>query len=349
MPRIILSFLILLILSLVFAFTGGQFIDDGQKILLPEELGSKLNAYKDFPVTWWNFLIWDLEKTPDSEVWGKLGELCKAIKAQHAGLIKRLECRQDITQYKEIIQDWVQDLPLRRPWTGEETFGKILKKALTKASLPMGSDILSLIRQDPFESYEELIRLASEKAGIQLGRTDGFFYDPALNRVVVPVQFNFPPERDSLTKEFTQAFSTLCKERGLCIRWGLVGPHGSTLENKTQIMNDMDKVSVAALIALGGFSVFLIKIKRTRLLLLIPPVLLSFVLTAILTIVFFSKIHGLTMAFGIGNIGVSLDYGLNSAFNTERKKVWKSNTICFLTTAIVLFVLAFSKTPLIRQ
>src|SRR4030095_4674800 len=86
-----------------------------------------------------------------------------------------------------------------------------------------------------------------------------------------------------------------------------------------------------------------------RLLLLLPPVLFSFALTAILTIAFFSKIHGLTMAFGIGNIGVSLDYGLNSAFNTERKRVWKSNAICFFTTAIVLFVMAFSKTPLIRQ
>src|SRR4029434_6920094 len=140
----------------------------------------------------------------DSQTWEKLGELCKALKSKHAGSIKRLECRQDIAQYQDILQDWVRDLPLRLPLI-EEQFSKALKKALTKASLPMGSEILSLIRQDPFVSYEELIRLSSEKAGIPLGRTEGFFYDPAFNRVVVPVQFKFPAERDSLTKEFTQA------------------------------------------------------------------------------------------------------------------------------------------------
>lgn len=349
MPRIILCVSIFLSFNLNFAFAGGRFIDDGQEIFFPKELGGKLAAYKDFPVTWWNFLVWDLGKTPDSETWEKMGELCKALKNQKADLIKSLECRQDVIQYKEIIQDWVQDLPLRHPFPGEEQFGKVLKRALTKASLPMGSEILSLIRQDPFESYEELIRLSSDKAGIQIDRTEGFFYDPAFKRVVVPVQFKFPPERDALTKEFTLAFLNLCKERDLCGRWALLGPHGSTLENKAQIMNDVSNVSVAGLITMGGFSIFLILIKRARLLLLTPPVLLSFALTTLLTIVFFSTIHGLTMAFGIGNIGLSQDYGVHCAFNRGKKSVWKSNTVCFFTTAIVLFVLCFSKTPLITQ
>jgi hypothetical protein len=349
MSKIILSLSILSLLTLGFLYAGGRLIDSGQEVFFPKELGSKLTAYKDFPVTWWNFLVWDLGQAPDAQTWIKLEELCKALKSRHSGLVKSLECRQDIIQYKDIVQDWIRDLPLRQPLPDEGSFEKIFKKALTKASLPLGSEILSLLRQDPFESYEELIRLSSEKAGIRIPRTEGFFYDPALHRIVVPVQFSFPPERDSFTREFLDAFSELCKKDGLCTPWALLGPHGSTLENKAQIMSDMNKVTTVGLIALAGFGILLIKIKRVRLLLLIPPVLFAFALTVGITALVFQKVHGLTMAFGIGNIGLSVDYGLHTAFNVGKKGVWKSNLVCFFTTAIALVILSFSKTPLISQ
>jgi|GEM_PF-1398042 len=349
MSRVILSLSIFLLLTLGLIFVGDRFLDDGQEVFFPKELGSKLASYKDFPITWWNFLVWDLGKTPDSETWAKLGELCKTLRIKQSTLIKSLECRQDITQYKDIVQDWVRDLPLRQPLIHEEQFGKVLKKALTKASLPLDSEALSLLRQDPFESYEELVRLSSEKIGIRIPRTEGFFYDPTLNRMVVPVQFRFPPDRDQFTQKFIDSFSELCRENHLCTRWALLGPHGSTLENKVQIIRDMNVVTAVGLVALGGFAIFLIKIKRVRLLLLIPPVLFAFALTVGITALFFQKIHGLTMAFGIGNIGLSVDYGLHSAFNVGKKDVWKSNLVCFFTTAIALFVLFFSKTPLISQ
>ncbi len=89
--------------------------------------------------------------------------------------------------------------------------------------------------------------------------------------------------------------------------------------------------------------------RAARLLLLIPPVFLGTFLATITTIFVYGNIHGLTLSFGSAIIGLTLDYGLHSAFNENSKKVWISNFWGFVTTAICLVVLGMSQIPLLRQ
>jgi hypothetical protein len=101
---------------------------------------------------------------------------------------------------------------------------------------------------------------------------------------------------------------------------------------------------------LVGFMAFLISTRRTRLLLLVPPLILSVLIASALTIVWFGSIHGLTLSFGPGLIGLAMDYALHAAFGYGPKRsIWKANLFGVFTTLSVLVVVMLSEIPLLKQ
>ncbi|MCJ8276016.1 MAG: hypothetical protein HRT44_12110, partial [Bdellovibrionales bacterium] len=61
------------------------------------------------------------------------------------------------------------------------------------------------------------------------------------------------------------------------------------------------------------------------------------------------SIHGLTLAFGSGLVGISMDYAFHGWPKSHRSDVWKSNLISFMPTLIAFSLLLFFSVPLIQQ
>jgi len=162
------------------------------------------------------------------------------------------------------------------------------------------------------------------------------------NRYIIPVLMNYPP---SLTQKTKNLSEKLKSNHQLTI----IGPHQSTLTNKAIVMKDLEFVSIITTIIITLLVIFAVVSKKSRILLLFPPVMLSIFFSAMLTILFWGSIHGLTLSLGSGIIGLSLDYGFHALIIQNKSKAWRSNTIGLITTVIVLINLAFSDIPLVQQ
>ena len=114
-------------------------------------------------------------------------------------------------------------------------------------------------------------------------------------------------------------------------------------------MKDVSIVSRVGFFILFLFVLLLIVLKKSRLLLLFPVVFLGMLISAVLTILVFGSIHGLTLSFGTGIVGLALDYGFQASLNSKMPSVWKTNFCGLCTTLAGLFVIMASEVPLLRQ
>ena len=318
-----------------------KWFDSSHSTFFPPSLAKKISVHQFYPVFWWNFIVVDIQD--ETRDWQMATKVCDSLKALPPETVIRSECQQNLGELRGVLQDWSQDYSRRHPRPSDSAILEKLHLALAKASLPAGDrNITSILQMDPLESWRELRELAENRLKISLERTRGFFYSAANHRIVIPVQLAFPPPETAKTRKFEELILA-----GPNVN--LVGPHSSTIQNEEQIMRDMQRVSNVGIVVLVLFGAILVFTRRLRLLLLLPPVTLATGIGVLGTIVIFGSIHGLTLSFGTGIIGMALDYGLNGALNSRSPHTWKTNLFGLLTTLVGIFVLMMSSIPLLRQ
>jgi hypothetical protein len=329
----------------LFAFFPGNgfsrdLVDKSEAVLFPAKLGEDLKTFKSFRTFWWNFLV--LDYTDQREAIKEASDVCSRLKAEPN--LDRVECQQNVQAYQGILSDWIRDLPLRHSLPALGNVRARFNATLARLSLPLPPEVFSLLREDPFESYKELQETLSKRLRLKLERREGFFMDEEQRRIVIPLQPSFGPADREKTESFLKA--AVGNSSG---QWGLIGPHGSSAENRSQIEKDLGTVSLVGILCVLFFAALLLKMRQTRLLLLLPPVAIGAVLSAATVILIFGSIHGLALSFGGGIIGLTVDYGLHVAYHGNSKSIWRSNGVGFLTTMVCLIVLMFSSVPLMKE
>jgi hypothetical protein len=326
---------------------GARF-DRSHTIFLPPAMKEKLGATQTFPLFWWNFLIVEdavVDGTADPE---KIRPICEALRKAPDSPLAKIPCGADLSTFLPLLRDWARDYPIRHPYPGNQDLARKFHETFAQASLPVGRELLGVFREDPFASYAELRQILESQVKMDLPNQGGVFVDPETRRVVIPVQFKTAPNVIDATERFYGILDEACAS-GKCPATTLIGPHASTFANERQVENDVERVSLLGLFLTAAQIVFLLVSRRARALWLFPPVLVATAIAAGVTVAVFGSIHGLTLAFGTGLIGLAIDYGLHSAFNVSFRGVWRGNLCGILTTVAGFGVMLFSQIPLLRQ
>ncbi|MGZ3723190.1 MAG: hypothetical protein ACXVA9_09680 [Bdellovibrionales bacterium] len=322
-----------------------KWFDQSHEIFLTPELNTLASSFRDFPLFWWNFVVVEGETK-----WEDLENLCTELGESEGPLIAKLPCHFELKSLKDMTRDWLRDEPLRETFPGPAVFKQKMQETLSKASLPMGRNLVDLLRVDPLNSLQDLKERIEKRMTMDLTLKGGFLVDEKSHRVLMPVQFSFSPGESARTAEFMNKLEGRCRKIPGCTSLTLFGPHASTSENEMRIRNDVDVVSIVGTLALGLLCLFIFMTKRHKILLLVPILLFSILVSILVTIFIFGKIHGITLAFGPGIVGLAMDYGIHSCFLGPRdRKTWTANWIGIWTTIAIMIVLGFSAIPLLRQ
>jgi hypothetical protein len=306
-------------------------IDKSSTIFIPSSMEKLISVPQSYSLFWWNFLV--LKETDDRN------KICKILKASPH--VAKVECHTHPSEFKDILNDWSMDYPLRSEKPSKNGLIEQFNKAMLQTSLISGdSKLFTLFRADPFETWKDFKKRAEEKLRLKISREDGFFWDRTTKRIIIPIQFNFPPNISTKTHDISKALGFTPQ---------LIGPHGSSLENEIQIKTDLKVVEKSGLLVLILFLGTIFILKRWHLALLFPVVFVGVGLSTLLTIIVFGSIHGLTLSLGTAIVGLAIDYGLQGAFNIHEKGIWKSSLCGLFTTLTALFVLMTSSVPLLRQ
>jgi hypothetical protein len=320
--------------------------DNSQAALLPPLVQKTLSHYQDFSLFWWNFVVLEFPKGQEVP-FGSVKTVCADTLKSFGSIVKRSPCNILDESTQTLLREWSVDYIRRHPKPRD--IAPMLNQALAKASLPMDSEFLNILRKDPWNSLEEYKKVMSDHIGFSFENHQGVFYDPATRRVLIPVQINNPPMQTASAKLFYDHKDDFCKNLS-CKVLGFVGPHFSSAQNEMQIRSDVDVVSWVGWVVLLLFVAFFILSKRWRILLLFFPLFISMVFATIVTVLIFGSIHGLALSFGPSIVGLAINYGLFGTFaKKEEKWVWRANLFGLLTTLSIFFVVIFSQLPLLRQ
>jgi len=320
-------------------------LDQSHDVFLTQKLTDVTSRYREFPVFWWNFVV----------IEGPIGaleaeQICRELHLQWAPHLSKMLCNLSPEQMQKITQDWITDLPRRRDLPSPTEWQKSMNSLLTKASMPLPRDLLNLMRADPLNTLTELKDRLDERRPFNLPMQNGMVVDESTNQRWLPVQLNYAPMDSQKTAQLLTGLKDLCPRIKGCHSLELFGPHASTLENERRIRDDIDVVAFAGSVALALLALFVLATGRYRLVFLLPILLLGLLISALSTIFMFGKIHGITLAFGPGIVGLAMDYGIHAVFlNPRSRSTWRSNLAGLLTTLVILLILIFSEIPLLRQ
>ena len=325
---------------------AATWFDRSHAIFLPPEMSEKLGATQTFPLFWWNFLV--VDDVADRRE--KLAPICGAFRGGRKSPLEKMACGADLGAFLPLLRDWARDYPLRHPFLGRSELLRKFGETYAQATLPIGGELLDVFREDPLSSYAELRAILESQVKMDLPNQGGVFVDSVTKRVVIPLQFKTPPTDTAATARFYQILNQACGVPGTeCPPTTLIGPHASTYANERQVQRDLERVSFIGFILTAAQIVFLILTRRKRALWLFPPVLIATGVATASTVAIYGSIHGLTLAFGTGLIGLAIDYGLHSAFNVSYRGVWRANLCGILTTVAGFGVMLFSQIPLLSQ
>ncbi|UYL09603.1 MMPL family transporter [Bdellovibrio sp. SKB1291214] len=332
-------------MTALFVSSASAKIDDSVDIFFPESLKYLQYSQTEFPVFWWNFIV--INPVNGKADFEKANLLCSDLKEYQGKSVKRLICGDDLGGFIGTLEDWAKDLVLRENFNASVNspaqYMDSLQGALSELSF-ISSDkkeFFNLKRVDPTDQWQVYLQKSQAMTPAAFLREQGFLLEPQSQRLVIPLQFAVQPKMSNVQ----DLMDELKKYEDV----HLVGAHGASYSNEKQVHEDMEIVSWVGIAVLVGFIAFLVVKGRIGALLLFPPVAIAMFLAGWVTELFYGSIHGLTLAFGSGIVGLAVDYGLHGAFNQESKQTWKSNLVGFLTTLVGLGILAFSGIPLIRQ
>ncbi|QDK46244.1 hypothetical protein DOM22_14265 [Bdellovibrio sp. ZAP7] len=333
------------LLTVFFLSSAQAKIDDSVDIFFPQSLKYLQYSQTEFPVFWWNFLV--INPQGGKADFEKAQSLCTELQKFQGKSVKRLICGDDLGGFIGTLEEWSKDLVLRENFHATAASPKHYEDAIQSAMAELSfissdkKDFFNLKRMDPTDQWQIYLQKSQAMTPAAFTREQGFLLEPKTQRLVIPLQFAVQPKMTNVQDlmEDLKKFENV----------HLVGAHGASYSNEKQVHQDMEIVSWVGVAVLVGFIAFLVLKGRVGALLLFPPVAIAMFLAGWVTELFYGSIHGLTLAFGSGIVGLAVDYGLHGAFNQESKQTWKSNLVGFLTTLVGLGILAFSGIPLIRQ
>lgn len=321
-----------------------KWVRSGSEDFFPPALAKTLAQFNSFPASKWGFVTFDIKQASD---WTYAGEICSALK--QVTVDTRVECFLSPASRGQELQEWARDMPLRQNWPGTQAISDQFNNTLAKAMVLPDRDLVTLMQNDPLGSADDLMARVVNKNLIQLKVEQGFLFDDAAARVVIPLHFKHEPMDTATTELFIAAAGRACNDDQQCSdQLGYTGGFFASVENKQQIMKDLTSVSWLSAIILLLFFGSVYWTRRGRLFALMLPVACGLLVAGSAMIAIYGGIHGLVLSFGAGIVGLSVDYGLHASFHGNRG-VWRSNFLGLLTTSMVLVVIAFSSIPLMRQ
>jgi hypothetical protein len=325
-----------------------KLLDQSPDLFFPAEFAKKYSAFNQFPMSKWNFVVIDAPK--DAKDRQAVHELCSKLK--YAAFQKETsqgDCLPGLDHLSLSIQDWVDDLPLRRTQPSQAETDGAMNQTLVKASMPLPKPALEILRHDPYGESAVLREKIIGRQLFDLQLDQGLLVTADHSKVVIPISLNHPQLDIEKTLPVLEAIQQTCESQGRCDQVGMAGGHFASLENQNQVKEDLQSVSIfVGLIFLVVGAWFVIK-KKKHLTLVAIPVLLGMFGGVLVTVGVYGSIHGLVLAFGCAIIGVSLDYALHAGFHGHSKKIWRSNTVGMVTTTGVLAILSTTTLPLLRQ
>lgn len=309
-------------------------LDTTQEKLLPKDLALALNKFQKFDVSLWNYIILDNN-----------ADVCESIKTKLRPYSTRVLCSPGLSENKDFILSYLNNMFwLFPPPDGSVDGRNLVNSSLTLLSMPLGSsegEFLDLIRRDPFSFRDNLLKKVSGDQFNGFDWVDGYLKESGGDRRIIPIQFNFKADQFTKTEEVVVALGLYDAS--------LLGRHYDFYSNKFQIEKDIGIVSTVSLCLVFFTLLFLIRIKRFNITVVLIPSIIATLVSFIITYLISGPIHGLTLSFGIGIIGLGMDYAIHLAFAKDKGIVHKSNLYGLVTTAIVFVTFYFSSIDLISE
>ena len=354
MNNCIFRYLIFLSLLFVLAVAKAEapsWFDQSHNIFVPEQAKSDLIGIREFPVFWWNFIILQTNQDKLSDIGLQdIQQRCRDFAMAQAPSIEKISCGFQIGMYTKLLNQWAQDYPRRHDAPSQAKIESAMSLALAKASLPLPKELLQFLRVDPLNSIGEFQNILQSHSLLKFEQHEGVYFDPVTRRALIAIQFSFSPAQTSRTAQEQEPIKMFCHGSQTCQSAHLLGPHASTFENETQIRKDLGVVSWFGTALMLGFILLVVGSGRGRLVLMVPPLLVAVGLSTLLTVLVFGRIHGLTLSFGPGIVGLCMHYGLQAAFSFgNEKRIWRANFFGVLTTLAILLAVVWSQIPLIQQ
>ncbi len=330
------SVLLLLAFVTFFFIKRDSLLDTSQNLFFPSQISSVLNDFNSFPVTSWNHLI--PENNQDAS------KLCEDLKIKWAAYIKTAMCQSTPADFLPLINSFLDQQFTLFPAPDRQTLSDSADTELAKISLLMGPEaptLISLIRPDPMNRKDFLLERLKGNLSSNFEMKNGFLTNKNNGQVVIPVQFHFPPSEIPKTAEFLSLIRTY--------RVSMLGPHEGYLSNRSAIEDDLQIVGLVGTGLLLLLGACLAWFRLFKLIKLMIPTALGICISFIVTWMVFGSVHGITLSFGTGIIGLAIDYGFHYIFSRDKKEASTSNLYALLTTLLVFVIFLFSSLPIIRQ
>jgi hypothetical protein len=306
---------------------GQATVDTSPSIFLPSKQKETVEAYQKAPILWWSFLVDESQPTA-------LDSSCATLQHPKDSPFYYNPCLD-----MPVAADWLDELANHNQWltSPPESVGELQKKldqVLVQLSLPVSSHSLNVVRKHPLLALTDRLDIL---------RT---FFDSSGSKeesTLFAFLLRFPPQSEA-NRNWVQSLQT--KSTG-GPHW--VGPHIAAEQNKQQIIRDLQWVATLGTFLILALILFLVLSRRPLFLLLLPLLSLGLLGAVATVLAVWGGIHGLTLAFGAGLVGIAMDYAFHGWNGPYDAKVWRTNTISAVTTLLSFTLLQFSTTPLIQQ
>ncbi len=304
-------------------------LESSPHIFLPAEQKEFFQAYQQAPISWWNFLLFDESQvTPE--------QACDILNTNIPDDTLYNPCL-NIPMASGLIEDLAhQQTFLQAPPRSIKDLKNSLDKTIVTLSLPMSSDTLNLMRQFPLARFDQLASHFQKFFSASESSTEIH---------VLPFLLNFSPESQQSTDWVNKMTALSSINPG--VQW--IGPHFGSQINKQQVIQDLQRVALIGSFLILSLILFLLISRRALFLLLVPTLAISIGGAFFVVQWVWGSIHGLTLAFGCGLVGIAMDYAFHGWSGPFDRKTWRTNGISFVTTLLSFSLLLFFSTPLIRQ
>jgi predicted exporter len=193
---------------------------------------------------------------------------------------------------------------------GPEGLRKAARELKRQLNLPTSPLIKQVAGVDPLLSYpRQLKRLEAARAGA-LAVRDGHFVTEDGRAILFVASAHSPFESEHqrpLQRLVNERFAEIQAARGAGLSLEQSGVGRFALRSEDTIRGDITRISILS--TLGIVVLFFLMFRSVRLVLL-PLVPIAFGVAAATTVslLFFGRLHGLTLAFGASLIGIAIDY-----------------------------------------
>lgn len=313
-----------------------KIISTNQDIFFPKEISNFIKTFESFDLGMWNYIIVDTSKDIES--------LCDELKLMRKSHFEKVMCAPELSDHAPLLNSYLRDQYFIFKAPSSYSLLESSTHEMSKLSMFMGEEgqkLLKLTRIDPMNFKESFFEKIKKLSNNDFSWIKGVLSHLDSKKSVIPVQFSYSPNNFTKTDEL---YNILNKYNSI-----LIGRHQGFYGNRTQIEKDLKSVTMATITLMAIFLIFLYFNKLHSTMLLFVPIGVGILSACLVVILSYGSIHGLTLSFGVGIIGLSLDYGIHALLGENSKRVWTSNLFGLVTTGIVFIIFFFSQVPLLRQ